>query len=355
MMRTYRYILVGLGEFGMRWATAFLPQARERGLAVPVAAVDVDPARFDAARAPLGLGRDDFFTSIDEALERRDCDFVIVVVPPSYHEAVVRSAVASARHILCEKPIAADLGACVRVSRMVDEAGIRMAVTMSHRFDQDKQSLQALIDSGSLGELNYVVIRFTANWRRFGDWGEFRHQMPDPLLVEGGIHQLDILRALTHSDAKTVYARSWNPRWGEYAGDSTALVTVDMKNGTHAFYEGAKANASTLNGWHNDYIRAECELGTAELDRRHLYVVTSGKDGMLSRREVPLLTARSTWGHHVLIEDFCRWLDGGPEPPTNHHDNLKACALLFAAVESGHTGQPVDVERFLKEAAAAAG
>ena len=41
--------------------------------------------------------------------------------------------------------------------------------------------------------------------------------------------------------------------------------------------------------WHNDYIRAECEHGTAELDRRRLSVVTSGKDGLLTRRELPLL------------------------------------------------------------------
>ena len=44
MTRTFRYILVGLDEFGMRWATDFLPGARSRGLVEPVAVVDVDPA-----------------------------------------------------------------------------------------------------------------------------------------------------------------------------------------------------------------------------------------------------------------------------------------------------------------------
>lgn len=350
----YRYILVGLGEFGARWVEAFLPDPEARGLVRAVAAVDVDPARFPVAMDGLGLGIDDCFTSVDEALAARECDFVIVVVPPAHHEAVIRSAIAAGRHVLSEKPLAGDLAAAVRISKLVDAAGLKLAVTMSHRFGQDKQSLQKLLEGGSLGDLNYVVIRFTANWRRFGDWGAFRHRMADPLLVEGAVHQLDILRALTRSNARTVYAQSWNPRWGEYAGDSTALVTVEMENGTHGLYEGAKANASTLNAWHNDYIRAECEHGTAELDRRRLSVITSGKDGHLTRRELPLATDRSTWGHQILIDDFCAWLDGGPEPSTNVHDNLQACALLFGAVESAHTGRPLDVQRLLADTIAAA-
>lgn len=354
-MTAFRCALVGLGAFGRRWAEDFLPHARERGLLETVAVVDVDPTRFEAARAALALLEKDCFTSVDEALAERECDFVVVVVPPAFHEDVVRSAVRAGKNILSEKPLSSDIESCARIAHLVEASGVRMAVTMSHRFDHDKQSLQALLDGGTLGELSYVVMRFTANWRAFGDWGDFRHRMADPLLVEGAIHQLDMLRGFTHSNARTVYAQTWNPRWGEYAGDSTALVTVEMQNGTHCFYEGAKANASTLNGWSNDYIRAECEFGTAELDRRQLSVVTSGKDGLLTRRELPLLATRSTWGHHLLIDDFCRWLNGGPEPPTNYRDNLQASALLFAAVESAHSGSPVDVQRYLTTALAGAG
>ena len=103
--------------------------------------------------------------------------------------------------------------------------------------------------------------------------------MPDPLLVEGSVHHFDILRAISSSDAKTVCATTWNPPWGQYAGDSTALIVVEMLNGVRCLYEGGVANASTLNGWGQDYIRAECEHGTLELDRRKLTVLISGPMG----------------------------------------------------------------------------
>jgi hypothetical protein len=50
---------------------------------------------------------------------------------------------------------------------------------------------------------------------------------------------------------------------------------MEMENGVRCFYEGAKANASTMNGWGNEYFRVECENGTAVLDRREVKVLTS--------------------------------------------------------------------------------
>src|SRR4028119_678963 len=65
-----------------------------------------------------------------------------------------------------------------------------------------------------------------------------------------------------------VYAEAWKPRWGAFAGDSQALVTMHFANGRRAFYEGALTNAIQLNGWSHEYIRAECELATLILDHR---------------------------------------------------------------------------------------
>jgi hypothetical protein len=44
---------------------------------------------------------------------------------------------------------------------------------------------------------------------------------------------------------------------------------------------------------------------------------------------------------------FCDWLAGGDPPPTHLEDNLQCAGLLFAAIESAHTGRPVDVQEFL--------
>jgi len=341
-----RYILVGTGGFGHHWCSQCLPRLAENGKAVAVAAVDLNPEALKNARQALKVPASKCYTDIGKAFDENPADFAIVVVPPAHHEAVVDVALRHGLHILSEKPIADTMAACCRIYRQVKAAGKKMAVTMSHRFDQDKQSLEAAVKSGQYGPLNYVIYRFTHNCRAFGSWGKFRHEIADPLLVEGTVHHFDCLRALTGSNAKTVYARTWNPPWGEYAGDSTGLITLEMENGVRCFYEGAKANASSLNGWGNDYIRAECRDGTLELDRRWLRVLRGGWERPLAQ-DLPLLQ-QAVWTNPWLADLFCDWLNGGGAPPNNLDDNIQCAALLFAAVESAHTGRIVDVQDFLR-------
>ena len=58
---------------------------------------------------------------------------------------------------------------------------------------------------------------------------DFRYRIPDPLMVEGAVHHLDILADLAGAECDTIYAQTWNPRWGEFSGDSQALVTMQFE------------------------------------------------------------------------------------------------------------------------------
>jgi predicted dehydrogenase len=348
MNQPLRYILVGTGGMGQHWCSQSLPRLIELGKATPAAAVDIVPANLTNAQQFLGLPPERCYTDIHRAMNENPADFVIIVVPPAHHESVVDAALAHDLHILSEKPIADTMAGCCRIFKKVKARGRKMAVTMSHRFDQDKQSLEAAVKSGTYGRLNYVVHRFTHNCRQFGSWGKFRHEIPDPLLIEGTVHHFDCLRALAAADCKTVYAQTWNPPWGQFAGDSTALINLEMTNGVRCFYEGAKANASTMNGWGNDYIRAECEQGTLELDRREMRVLRGGPWEKPVAEKLPLLE-QPVWTNPWLAEMFCDWLSGRRDNhPSSLDDNMQCVALLFAAIESAHSARPVDVQSFLQ-------
>jgi predicted dehydrogenase len=233
-----------------------------------------------------------------------------------------------------------------------------MGVTMSHRFDQDKTTLRSELRSGRYGPLDYLICRFTCDYRQFGAWGAvFRHQIADALMIEGSVHHLDILADMAGANCDIIYAQTWNPTWGEYGGDSQGLVTMHFENGTRAFYEGAKTNAVSLNGGGQEYIRAECEGGTLIMDQRHVEAFTYDPTRR-SRREVegdgqpiPLLE-QPKWANAWLVEQFVQWLNGGEEMETNVEANLQSVALIFAAIESSRTGLPVRVQDFLNQARA---
>lgn len=349
-------IQVGTGGRGRAWCASILPPTVEEGRIEVVAAVDLDAGAHANAQEHLGVPPERCYTDIHQAFDENPADFCTVVVPPAFHESVVDVALGHGMHILSEKPIADTLLGSCRIAEKVARAGVKMGVTMSHRFDRDKTTLRSELRSGAWGRLDYLVCRFTNDMRAYRDWGAvFRHEIADPLMVEGAVHHLDILADLAGAKCETLFATTWNPRWGEYGGDSQGLVTMLFENGVKASYEGAKTNAVGLNGWSNEYIRAECELATLIMDHRRIERFRHRPEqGQVFVREgegeaVPLLEQRS-WTDAWLVEKFVGWLDGGEPMETNVEDNLQSVALIFSAIESSRSGQPVAVQAFLERA-----
>ena len=107
---------------------------------------------------------DQCYTDIKSALDRNPADFCTIVVPPAAHEAVVDLALDHDLHILSEKPIADTLDASVRIADKVKSAGVKMGVTMSHRYDQDKDdparrtALRALRRPGLPGLSSHIRL-----------------------------------------------------------------------------------------------------------------------------------------------------------------------------------------------------
>ena len=356
---TYRMIQVGTGGRGRSWCQGILPANIADGLIEVVAAVDTNPEALANARGFLGLPPEKCYTDLQRAFAENDADFCSIVVPPAFHEEVVDAALAHDMHVLSEKPIADTLAASCRIAEKVRRAGRKMGVTMSHRFAQSKRTLHETLRSGGCGAIDYLVLRFTCDTREHGDWGVFRYEMEDPLLIEGAVHHLDILADMGGADCRTIYAQTWNPPWSAYRGDSQALVTMQLENGVRAIYEGAKTNAVGLNGWGREYLRAECERATLIMDHGGIERFDhEGEARSVGVRHgegeaVPLLEQRK-WSDAWLVEKFVRWLDGGEPMETHVEANLQSVAMVFAAIESCRTGGPVEVQPFLAAARARA-
>jgi len=341
-----KFILLGAGGFGAVWCQKYLPDLTgENGIAELVAVVDINPEAHRNAIQYLKLDPAQCYTDIRKALQDNPCDFVAIVLPAHLHEYAVDIALEYDKHILMEKPIADTMEGSASIYRKVKQAGKKMAITSSHRYDQDKQTLQRMIHSGAYGQPHYLVGRFTCNNRSaVSDPSAYAHHH---FLISSAVHHFDIIRTLAGANARTVYTQSWNPVWAPFKEHSAALVNIELDNGVRAFFEGSKSNATELNGWTNDYFRVECEYATLELDHRQVTVRSDLGFPHPSSAEMPLAEQR-TWTHPWLIELFVDWVEGGEAPPNNIDDHIQCTALQFAAIESGLTGNVVDVQSFLE-------
>ena len=139
---TQRVIHVGVGSFGQRWCREWLAGNTVDGTIEVVAVVDIRPEAAALGGKILGLPPERCFADAATAFAAVPADFCTIAVPPEFHEAVVDAALVQGLDILCEKPIADTMAGAARVVRKVRESGRKMAVTMSHRFDQDKTTLR---------------------------------------------------------------------------------------------------------------------------------------------------------------------------------------------------------------------
>ena len=348
MPRSKRAIVLGAGLMGTGWVQRLLPTFGGR---VEVAAlVDASGAALDRLGDAVGLAPSARFTSMDEAFARVEADFCVVVLPPGLHkEAAVRAA-GRGLHVLCEKPLADSGEACGEIYRAVRAAGVKMAVVQNYRFNAPTWTMRRVLRSGSLGRINYLVGRSANDYRAFGSWdSEFRYRMPHAMLLDGGVHHLDMLRNLAGSDVASIAGWDWNPPWSSSDGAFNALFVMTMASGARAVYEGSAVAAGEQNTWREELYRAECEEGAVAVGRdKVVRVHRFRRGGGLVTEEV--VTERPEHeGHAAVLGQFLDWLDGGEPPETRLEENVKTAAALFGAVEASVGGRVVDVAAMVRE------
>src|SRR5438067_2028059 len=227
-MPIWRCLMIGAGGMASYWLDRLLPRFRER-LEI-VGLVEINGEVLDRAADGLGLPPERRFTAMTDAFARIEADFCAIVIPPAFHRQAALLAAERGMHVLSEKPIADTWDACVDVVRAVKLAGVKMAVIQNYRYEAPMLAFRQVLREERLGRLNYLVGRFAADYRKYGAWGAFRHDILHSLLIEGAVHHFDMLRNLAGADCRYLAGWEWNPPWGQSKGEFNNLYVLQMAN-----------------------------------------------------------------------------------------------------------------------------
>lgn len=341
MSERLRCLMIGAGGFAGAYADSFLPPFLDRLQVVGLVDLAQEPLQRSGDR--LGVPANARFATMEEAFPRVEADFCIIVVPPAFHKQAVLLATQQGMSILSEKPIADTWADCQAIYRAVRRAGVRMQVVQNYRYNPTMLTFRRLLRDLAVGRVNYLVGRFAEDYRQRDSWGQFRHEIPHSLLVEGAVHHFDMLRNLAGAPCETIAGWEWNPPWSSFEGESTATYVMRMANGVFAHYEGNCSEAGRPNGWHQEYYRAECEGGAVVVDSDGQVRLQEHLGGHRLRvTDVPLEQTPYV-GHQAVLDQFLTWMNGGPAPETVLADNLLSVAMLFGAIEASETNQTADV------------
>ena len=153
--------IVGCGVIGNRLAAAIDDHDRFE----LAAACDLDADRAQALASEHGTERTATTTDHQTLVGLDGLDAVYVGVPPLAHREVVEDALAADRHVICEKPIAADAETGRELAALEAETDRVTAVNLPFRYTPGFVRLRELVESGAIGDPRRVELRF-----RFPQW-----------------------------------------------------------------------------------------------------------------------------------------------------------------------------------------
>lgn len=202
------------------WSVLSRDGARGRAFAERHAAAAAEPAH----------------TDLERLLADPELDAVVIATPDKVHAAQCIAAAQAGKHVLTEKPMAADVEQADAMVEACEKAGVTLAVAYHMRWHAGHRKLAERVHAGDLGTLRHMRAQWTflapddSNWRASADVGRWWG------LAGVGTHCLDQVRWLmTPSCGEIVSQESLISRavW-KGPHDETALVSLAFESGATA-------------------------------------------------------------------------------------------------------------------------
>lgn len=304
MSKHYRAGIIGCGRVATRHASAYTAiESTEL-----VAAAESDPEHrltFDETYSIASL-----YENYREMLANEELDIISICTwPPLHCEMTVAAAASGVRAILCEKPMALNLGEADRMLEACEETGTKLAIGHQHRFDAQAINAIELLRGNAIGELHSI----------------FGHCSSD--LLTNGTHVVDLIRYFA-DDSPIGWVMGQIDRPSDKVNfghrvEHNAIGHWKFENGVYAILAQGELAPS-------GYAFQLC--GTAGLisvnapGDRQLQVIT--KNGEL---DISLETVNPK---QAEIEELVAWLDGGPMHRAHGESGRTTLEVLMAIMES---------------------
>jgi len=335
---TIRYAIIGSGMMGQEHIRnlALIPDTEV------VAVADPDAGMREKAAALAG-GDVKGFTDHKALMDADLADILIVTSPNKTHRDILLDLMASAKPILCEKPLCTSLADARAVVGAAEGRQAPIWVAMEYRFMPPLARLREIVEAGGIGRLWMLAIREHRYpfLRKVGDWNRFAASSGGTM-VEKCCHFFDLMRLITRSEPTRIMASGGqdvnhlDETYEQGRPDilDNAYVVVDFASGARSMLDlcmfaeaGRDQEEIAAVG---DKGKVECgmpsstlilgERATKRVEERHIPV------------EERLLAAgdhhASTYYQHLA---FLEMLKTGGTPQVTLKDGMKAVAMGEAA------------------------
>ncbi|MGQ0810903.1 MAG: Gfo/Idh/MocA family protein [Nitrospiraceae bacterium] len=315
--------LIGLGRHGIRYARHLLNDVPEAELVAVC-----------RRHAELGLGITAVhpvacYADYRDLIRAPEVEALVVATPPSLAHSICLAAVKAHKPILMEKPLALTASEAREMVQAASKEAVPLMTAQTLRFDPTVLALKAAV--GTVAPRRSLAITHRIERRSLA--GQDPHEWKGRgVLMEVGIHSLDLIRFLTGDEITEVCCRLDPSSSAE--PEMRAVITLRTTGGMTCLLDISRETAERMSRleWMGDGGQLVADWCARTLSQ------TTGHDGLKQWT----LEAQPT-----LVPALRAFLDavrdGRPMPITGH-DGQRAVEIAEACYRSAAIGsQPVAV------------
>jgi inositol 2-dehydrogenase len=317
--------VVGVGRMGRRHAEnlrSLIPEAR----LVAVADADLEAAR----RLAADLEIEHSYASIEELVERKDINAVVIASPSKFHLSGVQTAAAAGRHILCEKPLALTIDGVDEAIAAARSANVLLQVGFMRRYDPAYAEAYKRIESGEIGIP--VIFRSIGRDRQPPPLS-FYQSGSGTLFLDSTIHEFDLARWLMRDEVAEVHAFGGTlacPELVEFGELDAGIVNLRFSRGAIGNVESFRQSRYGYDIY-TEVVGSRATLRIGYL-RQTALTILSGEG--IGHDVVDHFLVRFAEAYLNELRDFVRSVLTASPPRVTGEDARNALAIALAAARS---------------------
>jgi predicted dehydrogenase len=313
-----------LGRHGLRYARHLLDPPLPKARLVAVCRRDAVLGQAFATSHSLR-----FYHKYQDLIADPAVQAVVVVTPPSLTHPICLEAVRARKPLLIEKPLAPTGSVAQAIVEAAASADVPLMTAQTMRYDAAVRALKA--ELASVGPRRYLVLTNRVEPRP--------EVVQDPsdyagrgILLEIGVHQLDLVRYLTGEEVSEVRCDMDSDGPGQ--PESRALVRLRTVGGLPCIIDVSRVTEGRVG--RAEWVGRDGQIAADWV--RHRICRTTGRMTMEERpvEDRPTLVD--------VLQDFVEALDQGKPMPITGLDGQRAVELADACYRSAVTGEAIRLD-----------
>ncbi|HKW97136.1 MAG TPA: Gfo/Idh/MocA family oxidoreductase [Bryobacteraceae bacterium] len=336
-MEKLGYAVIGLGAISQQ---AVLPAFAHSENARLIAVVSGDREKAERVAREFHAPWHYTYAQFAECLKNPEVEAVYIATPPGEHERFTVAAARAAKHVLCEKPLAATVEQCRRMVRACRDRRVQLMTAYRKYFEPASVALKQIIRSGEIGRVDIIHTAFT-EFRPAGDstpaWMFDRKLSGGGPLMDIGIYCVNTCRWLIEEDPVEASAYRWSRDRKRFKQVEEGIAfRLRFKSGV--LLQGTASWGSAL----ASFVQVHGEKGWASLSPAFAFEE--------ERRLTGKIAGRWFEKEFSAIDEFALELDAfascvrerrAPEP--DGIQGMRDIAILDAIYRAAKIGKPVAI------------